>query len=47
MMMKKKEEVEINVELEKVSKPNYWWIVIIVLLATLTGYVILKKKEDK
>ncbi|HHX99651.1 TPA: BspA family leucine-rich repeat surface protein [Candidatus Dojkabacteria bacterium] len=41
-------EIEINVQLEKVSKPNYWWIVLIVLLVILFGYFIYKKKkEDK
>ena len=41
----KEEEVEINVELEKVSKPNYWWIVLIVLLVILLGYKIYKEKR--
>ncbi|MBP8979530.1 DUF5011 domain-containing protein [Candidatus Dojkabacteria bacterium] len=41
------EEIEINVQLEKESKPNYWLIGIVVILVILIGYAIFKKKEDK
>lgn len=43
---KEEAEIEINVQLEKTSKPNYWWIVLIVLLVILFGYIIYKKKEE-
>ncbi|HKM19811.1 MAG TPA: immunoglobulin-like domain-containing protein [Candidatus Dojkabacteria bacterium] len=43
----KEEEIEINVQLEKESKPNYWLIGIIVILVILIGYAIFKKQEDK
>ncbi|MGI5898038.1 MAG: BspA family leucine-rich repeat surface protein [Candidatus Dojkabacteria bacterium] len=38
-------EIEINVQLEEVRKTNYWWIVLIVLLALLWGYKIYKEKK--
>ena len=41
------EEIEINVQLEKESKPSYWLIGIIVILVILIGYAIFKKKDDK
>jgi len=40
-------EIEINVQLEKTNKPNYWLIGIIVILVILIGYAIFKKKDDK
>ena len=39
------EEIEINVQLEKESKPNYWLIGIVVILVILLGCHRKRKKK--